>query len=433
MGLARQISQNVVYRGIFLLFQLVNTILISRLAGPVGFGAYALMIVNANFLLTITSLGLPSGILFHASSRDVSKGWLLKISWVSTGIQVLLILVLEWIIFRQQGHFFVFNSPDLYNGLAGVLFTATIILSEKYYALYNGYGYLLNYHRLLAAVNILLAACLFVFRGAIQTNSALVIQLFIAFQVLQLVWMIIGLSGKKISANESKTFRPRSLWTYSFSAFLANLLYFLLTRVDLWMVEHFHGSEALGLYALPVRLIQMSFILPALLSGIILPKIASRSLEDHVYERVFRLLNSFNLMLLVPVALIAPVAVPFFFGTAFASSVIVLLLLLPGALFLSAQIFLSGYFAGKGQIRFNLYSMLGGTVMALLLYIGLIPAKGIQGAAIASTLGYGFSLFLGYVFYCRQTSYQWTMFFLNREDVYWLRQFVKSIFVQDPR
>lgn len=426
MGLARQIRQNVVYRGIFLLFQLVNTILISRLAGPVGFGAYALMIVNASFLLTLTSLGLPSGILFHASSRDVSKGWLLKISWVSTLIQVLLIIALEWIIFRRQGHFFIFNSTDISNGIAGVVFVATIILSEKYYALYNGYGYLLNYHRLLAVVNILLAVCLFVYQDSIQSNGVLLIQLFILFQLLQLVWMIIGLSRKKITSSESAHFKALSLWKYSFQAFVANLLYFLLTRVDMWMVEYYHGKEDLGLYALPIRLVQMTLILPALLSGIILPRIASGDLEDQVYERVFRFLNSFNLALLILIALLAPLALPLFFGIAFETSVPVLLLLLPGAFFLSAQIFLSGYFAGKGLLRFNLYSMVGGTLLALLLYFSLIPVKGIRGAALASSLAYGFSFFLSYMFYCRLTRYNWRSCVVNMADVHWLRNFVKS-------
>jgi O-antigen/teichoic acid export membrane protein len=430
MGLARQISQNIVYRGIFLLFQLVNTILISRLAGPIGFGAYALMIVNANFLLTITSLGLPAGILFHASSRDVSKRWLLKISWVSTLIQVLLIITLEWIIFHRQGHFFVFNSTDVFNGVAGVLFTATIILSEKYYSLYNGYGYLLNYHRLLAVVNILLAVCLFAYRHSIQTNEGLVIQLFILFQMLQLVWMIMGMSEKKITSEGAAQFKPRSLWRYSFNAFVTNLLYFLLTRVDLWMVEYYHGAEALGLYALPIRLVQMALILPALLSGIVLPGIASGHLEDQVYERVFRFLNSFNLALMIPVAILAPFALPFFFGRAFESSVMVLLLLLPGALFLSAQIFLSGYFAGKGLIRYNLYSMIGGTLLALLLYISLIPVKGIYGAAIASTLGYGCSFVMSYFLYCRHASYDWRRSIVNSEDITWIRKFIKSQFEQ---
>lgn len=426
MGLARQISQNAMYRGIFLLFQLVNTILISRLAGPVGFGAYALMIVNANFLLTVTSLGLPSGILFHASSREVGKSQLLKISWMSTGIQVLLIILLEWILFSKQGHFFILNSPSILDGVAGILFVTTIILSEKYYALYNGYGYLLNYHRLLAVVNILLALCLFVFRESIRENSVLVIQLFIALQVLQLIWMIVGMSLTKIETKEAAAAMPGSLWRYSFLSFLANLLYFLLTRADLWMVEYYHGEEALGLYALPMRLVQMVLVLPALLSGIILPGIAAGNVSNEAFERVFRFLNTINLVVLIPSAIAAPFVLPLFFGKAFDPSIWVLWVLLPGALFLSAQIFLSGYFAGKGLIKLNLYSTLAGTMIALLLYFVLIPTYGIKGAATASTLGYGCSYILSYFFYCRQAHYDWQKCLVNGNDVKWIRQFIKT-------
>lgn len=426
MGLARQISQNIVYRGVFLLFQLINTILISRLAGPIGFGMYALMIVNANFLLTVTSLGIPSGILFHASSRDVSKNWLLKISWITTLVQVLLILVLEWIIFSQQRHFFIVDSSHIADGIAGVLFAATIILSEKYYALYNGYGYLLNYHRLLAVVNVLLAVAFYLYRDAIKENGNLVIHLFILFQVLQLIWMVVGLSGKNIMIQPSEQFSPRSLWRYSFQAFTANMLYFLLTRADLWIVEYYHGKEALGLYALPIRLTQMTLILPALLSGIILPQIASGKMDDRVYQRIFRLLNSLNLLILMLAAVAAPFALPFFFGTAFEPSIVVLILLLPGIFFLSAQILLSAYFAGKGLIRLNMYSMLAGTLLGILLYFILIPVYGIQGAAVASTLSYGLSFTMSYVLYCRQLGYDWRKSVVNKVDLVWIRHFIKS-------
>lgn len=426
MGLARQIRQNIIFRGIFFLFQFLNTLLISRLAGPSGFGLYSLVNVNAQFLLLLTSLGLPSGILFHASSKDADPRWLVRISWLSTLAQVAVIAVLEWLFRRSQGHYFVWNDTSLWIGLSGLIFAGTIILTEKYYALYNGYGYLLTYHKVLAGFNLLFFACLVLSARRIGGNVQPVIQIMILVQLLQLMFLMTWLARQMPKLPRVAGRPGASLWWYASTAFVSNLLYYLLTRIDLWMVEGYQGGYALGLYALPVRLWQMLLILPSLMASIVLPGIVSDALTAKPVERLFRILNTVNIAIGLAATLFAPWLIPVFFGKDFSESGVIVLFLMPGIICLSAQVFLAAYFAGKGQLRVNLYSMAIGTVIALVLYRLWIPAIGIRGAAIASTLGYSASFLFIYYRYCRQTGYVWWHIIVRNHDLAWLRSYLFS-------
>ncbi len=424
MGLARQIRQNILYRGIFIGFQFLNTLLISRLAGPVGYGQYSLLIVNAGFLLTITSMGLPSGILFHSSSRDISPAWLLKLTWSSTVVQLMVIASIDFILFMGYGDGLLWQPENVWLSAGGFLFTISIILTEKYYALYNGYGFLLQYHKLLAGFNVLLAIILIACSSYIRENINTVLYIFVGTQVLQLLFLAVWYSKHQPSFQNVTEASTKLLYGYAIHAFFSNLLYFLMTRIDVWMVEYFYGTGILGVYALPVRLIQMTLILPSLLASIILPKITSGELPPKMFESVFRMLASLNMAIIFAAFVFSPWLLPFIFGTAYSSSVYVLLWLLPGAFFLSMQIYLAAYFAGKGKLRINMVSMIVGTILAMALYLWLIPEYGINGAAIASSLAYAVSFLYSYWQYCKQTGYTWSKLFIRKEDIQRLQRIV---------
>jgi O-antigen/teichoic acid export membrane protein len=91
MGILNQIVVNSLYRFIFILFQLLVTIFVSRLIGPDGLGVYSLLLANANVILIFTSLGIPSGIIFHEAKKDLTRNSLWRIAFISALAQFILI------------------------------------------------------------------------------------------------------------------------------------------------------------------------------------------------------------------------------------------------------------------------------------------------------------------------------------------------------
>jgi O-antigen/teichoic acid export membrane protein len=427
MGLAKQITGNAAYRGLFLVFQLLNTMLISRLTGPSGFGIYSLVIVNANFFLMLSSLGIPSGLLYHASVKDVSLSKLLRITWVSSLLQFILIIAIEFLYHLFTGYFLIWNESSLWAGVAGIAFFIIIVMNEKYYALLNGYGKLKTYNRITAFLNIFLFVLLVIlFFFPVDNVLVTAIIIFIGVQLLQLIFLALSfhLTVKPVSL--VKFASGKALMTYSLIAYFSNAVYFLLTRIDFWILEYYKGSEQLGIYALAVRIIQILLLIPTLLSSIILPSVTSDAFNNRSLERILRLLNTLNLVVVMMILVFAKWVIPLIFGNSFSDSVWPLILLLPGIVFLSAQTFLASYFAGKGKLKINLYSTLIALVIAVSLDFLLIPAFGVVGAAIASSISYMFCFLYSFYSYSTREHYPFSSLIMNSKDWLWLRDFIVS-------
>ena len=422
MGLAKQITENGLYRILFLLFQLFNTILISRLTGPSGFGLYSLMVVNANFLLMLTSLGIPSGILYHAAVNDSTGKSLRRLAWVSTSLQVMLIVAIEAVHVHMRGRYLIWQERGIYAGIMGIILFASMVVTEKYYALYHGQGKFTPYNRITAIFNILLfLALLFTLLLSRDTGTDAVLYIYIAAQVLQSVVMAIGFRDRSGMSGPEPSVDRYALLSYSIQSFLANMLFFLLTRLDFWILEYYHGKEQLGIYALAVRIVQLMLILPGLLSSIMLPGIASQTLDVRTVHRIFRLLNTLNLAVVLVLILLATRIIPFVFGADFRQSSAILMILLPGMLFLSAQTMLATYFAGRRQVRTNVFSTALALLIAVLLDLLLIPSMGATGAALASSVSYFVCFASQFAGFLSQEGYPWHALIIGPKDADWVR------------
>jgi O-antigen/teichoic acid export membrane protein len=420
MGLLQQVTINTVYRITFLVFQLLNTILISRLIGPEGFGVYSLVIINANLLLVFSSLGIPAGILFHASARDLPLNRIEKILWVSTLLQFVLAAVVEFIHHSFKGSYWIWPSDEMIYGAMGILFFLAIVVTEKYYALYNGFHKFPLYNLITVIFNTMLFLVLaLMWTDNAPGDAATIIQVYIAVQLIQVICLILvfhlGKLGKHPIIESAGV--QRKFINYSLYAFLANALFFLVTRVDFWILEYYKGATELGWYALSSRIGQMFLVLPGLFAGIVLPSLTAGKIGADKLESMLRILNTMNIIIMTSLAIIMPWLMPFLFGNKFESSVLPLLMLLPGIFFLAAQTLLASYFAAKGTPSINFYSTIIALSIVLVLDFILIPVHGAPGAAAASTVAYAAGTLYTYLLYIKQEKYQWSKLLMKRQDL----------------
>lgn len=419
MGLLQQVKINTVYRILFLVFQLINTILISRLTGPAGFGVFSLVIVNANILLIFTSLGIPAGILFHASARDLPLKKMEKIIWLSTIFQLALIIIFETVFYSIRGSFWIWPSSQTLAGMAGIVFFLAIVLSEKYYALYNGFQHFHLYNLITLIFSVMLTALLMYLRFEPQLLTVdLVIIAYVLVHAVQAAALWVIFHRQKIGriTIAQGTGMARKFFTYSFFAFMANALHFLVTRIDFWILHYYKGEEELGWYALAARIAQIFLVFPALFAGIIMPSVTSSRISRESLEKIFRTVNSLNLVMVFVLVAFSSWLIPFLFGAEFSETVMPLLYLLPGIIFLSAQTLLASYFAGKGKPVINLFGTMISLVIVLSLDLLLIPVWGAKGAAIASSIAYAAGCLYTYHRYVTTEEYSWKELFMNKED-----------------
>jgi O-antigen/teichoic acid export membrane protein len=182
----------------------------------------------------------------------------------------------------------------------------------------------------------------------------------------------------------------RLLFRYCAMAYLANIIFFLLYRIDYWFVERYCTPEQLGNYIQVSKIGQLFFILPTILAGAVFPLTAGGQ-----REKVNRLLTmlSRSILLLYGIACIILLLTgkwlfPFVFGKSFSDMYQPFVLLIPGILSLSGLFIVTAYYAGKNRMSVNIKGSLLALVVIATADRIFIPAYGINAAALVSSIGY---------------------------------------------
>ncbi len=176
---------------------------------------------------------------------------------------------------------------------------------------------------------------------------------------------------------------------------VTNLIGLLNYRVGLFVVEHVLGLSATGVYSIAVVAAELLWFVSSSLTQAAYSRIGTpdRATAAATTVRVVQL-SVVALLLAAPVLwLAAQLLVPWLLGRAYAPSVALLAMLLPGVLLFGGASALSAYFtnhAGAPQVpaRVAALSLLLNGALAL----SLVPQWGMAGAALAASLSYAASV-----------------------------------------
>jgi O-antigen/teichoic acid export membrane protein len=170
-----------------------------------------------------------------------------------------------------------------------------------------------------------------------------------------------------------------------------NLGQFLLLRVDQLLLSVLVGSAAVGLYSAAVNVTEVVWYLPAVAQAISIPFLSGDRPDDEKRQTLMQALRIsfwFSALCGFVLALLAPVAVPLFFGGDFAGAVLPLELLMPGVVAAAVVKVSSAALIAKGRPSLAMKLTLGALLLNLSLNVALIPAFGASGAAVASSVAY---------------------------------------------
>ncbi len=181
------------------------------------------------------------------------------------------------------------------------------------------------------------------------------------------------------------------LFRYAGQAFLSNLLFFLVYRVDYWLVKALHTDDALlGNYIQASKLGQLFFIVPGIIATTVFSVTASaaRKAMHEPVAQLSRLIFAVVAMGLIFLLLTGYWLFPVLFGAGFTQMYLPFVWLTPGIIAIAVLYPYTAFYAGRNEIGVNIR----GALLALPVIVGLdlllIPRWQITGAAIASSAGY---------------------------------------------
>ena len=377
----------------------VGSIVVSRTVGPEGRGLYYLPMVAATTVAVFAKLGLQNANVYLLGTRGISVDRLTGqnglVAWVMGSIGVLALLQASWVLPSVFGQ----TPPTL------LLLAALTIPFSVYQMFSNG---LLN---LLGVVTWQFRASLI--SGVVQLVVLVTLGLSghlnpVSVVAVALMTQIFGWWLTQLAFDAPNMFRVRfdiallrETLSNSLILHLGMVLYYLHLRLDTFMVQAMAGSATLGQYSVAVMFAETMLMASDSLAVSILPRQVGDNLRDSALlaMRGSRMNVLISLVLGLGLAVTGYWVIRLFYGSAFTPSFLPLIALLPGMTALGVQRCTGGPVLRVGA-PWKFAAIYGVSVLCNVgLNLLLIPALGITGAALASSVSYSIEalLFLAWV------------------------------------
>lgn len=378
------------------------TIAIARVLGPSGKGAYSLILLVPTLLFTLGNLGINISNVYFGGKQ--------KYSWTEIASNSLILaLALGFsIAIAFLMYFFIFEPSFLKELEPRSLVLATLMLPVNFLFIYFRY-ILLGQNRIkefnlvgLASSSALLALIfliLFAFQGEVfgailATAGAALITTILCILLVRRVTKITWSFHPALFKDSLK---------FGIKGYLGNVIQFLNYRLDMLLVNFFLSVAFVGYYTIAVSFAEALWYFPSAVGTVIFARTSGVSTEEanRFTPRVFR--NTLFLTTLAAVALffLSKSFVLLLFGSAFLPAIQPLKILLPGVVALGSTKVLTNEIVGRGRPIINTIAAGVSLIINILLNILLIPAMGISGAALASTISYSVTSIIVFIVFIR--------------------------------
>ena len=387
----RTLLQTVLWRGLYYVTAFIINIVIARhfqasVSGTVYYisSMYALVVL-------LSGLSLESGIIYFAAKKEIPLARLFNFSMIWS-------LIIGLVTFLLACFFF----EDGYQGISTTLLvlSAVLYISGNLLITYcSGFFYARNNFSvpniiIITGTIILIVLVPYGGRSVIPSiNDENYFYVYFSSFFVQGICMAIAAKIKYVKEGVLQFLSVvefKLLFRYCSLAFMGNIIFFLLYRVDYFFVEKYCTAEELGNYIQVSKMVHLFFILPTILAGAVFPLTAGGQKEriNNLLTLLSRSIFFLYVFACFFLALTGKWLFPLVFGESFTGMYQPFLCLIPGILSLSGIFTLTAYFAGRNRIKINITGSVYALAVILVGDLIFIPNYGINAAAMISSLGY---------------------------------------------
>lgn len=434
MGLKKLFAQSIIWRGFYFFSILLVNVFLSRYLHAANTGSLYFITLIFSFIQTVLSLSGESGIIYFASGNIITRNKLIGLIglWsVVAGIATVGLVYAYFIIDPSADRSLLSSYA-----LCGFLFVCGISFANYCLSLYYTKEDYFIPNFLLALVNIVFV--LIIPAKNTLTNTAhvqLITDLFFStyFAGGLLIYIVYIIRNRREGAFGFPDKQNFNLFLkYSFTALAANIVFFLVYKIDYAFVKYSPVCTAadLGNYIQVSKLGQMMLIIPQIIASVVFPRTASGIERMRINNAILvmaRILSQLFLIAFIVVALTGNWLFVKVFGESFNKMQMPMLVIIPGIFALSVLALLSAYFSGKGKIKINLHGAVIGVIVMITGDFIFVPRYGIIAAAAISTLSYAANLSYALMQFYRDYSISWFEFIGWKKDDYnWLINILKK-------
>ncbi|GMR18012.1 MAG: flippase [Gammaproteobacteria bacterium] len=224
--------------------------------------------------------------------------------------------------------------------------------------------------------------------------------------------------GRVLAWNATKA-RAVSLLKYCWPLFFSAIVVMIYMKIDQVMIGEMLGEQEVGIYSAAVRLVEMWYIVPAILASSIFPALYKLKF-DNPERYLQRIQQFFDFMVIVSVVagvlilIVAEQIIILVFGSEYRDAVEVLQIYIWSSVFVFLIIATGSYLLAENKTIFLLFRYTLGMVINVALNWLLIPVYGIEGSAFATLIAYLFAAYLSGCLY----KGMWQLFVMETRALY---------------
>ena len=364
--------------------------LVARYLGPERYGIlnYALSFVSIFGFLSSFGIDniLVRDIIKYRENEDeiLSTAFILKLIG---GIIIVLVSTIASVLIKN----------DLYTTLLVFIYSLTLItaalnVTDNYFQSIVKYKYaLIAQITSTVLVSILKLYLMYEKFGTGWFIGALVFETGVSAIILFVFFIK---NGKRLNLKFNSGFAKKMLadaWPFIFTA----AFYLIYSKIDQVMIGKMLDTISLGIYAAGVKLAEIWYFVPTIISGVLFPAIMNAKMtHDEIYKN--RLKKIFVVVLAASTAIalfefiFAKYLILILFGKAYSAAVIILKIYTWAGIVVALNMVLSQYLTIENRTKIIMYSSFAGAFANVMLNVILIPRMGITGSAWATLISYSF-------------------------------------------
>jgi O-antigen/teichoic acid export membrane protein len=385
----RRYSANTIWliseRIIRIVLSLIVGIYVARYLGPEKFGLFSYAISFVGLFSALSALGLD-GIIVRdlINSPDKDKALL--------GTAFVLKIIGAFVALCAIGLAILFTSNDFYTNTLIFIIAAGLIFKSFEVVIFCFQAEIISKYTAIsqsaALIIVSMAKLLFIFLNLSLVYFALMALVEGLLLSVGLIFFYVKKQKSPFNWTVDQTLAKyllRQSWPFIFSAIIVSLY----MRIDQVMLKEMMGSEVLGNYAAAVKLAELWYFLPVIMSSSLFPAIASARNNDyalylHRLLRIYSLLTWISITIAFPVSIFAKPIVSFLYGEQYLQAAKVLSIYIWAGIFVSFGTAKGSWTVLESQQKYTLGFQVIGTSANILLNIIWIPIYGAIGAAMAT-------------------------------------------------
>jgi O-antigen/teichoic acid export membrane protein len=391
-GFFRNVAVTFTNRILLLGIGFVASVIVARVLGPEGRGAYAVAVAIGAIGVQFCNLGLHASNTYTVAKKpELLSTLVVNSAVVGIGLGGAVAAAVS-LVFSLHPTLAPLHGLLLWLSLCWLPFGLCYLLFQN---LLLGIGEIRAYNQVELASKILSVILI----GAVILSGFVTAETVFAMGLLALGWSLVW-TFTILNRHAVHLARPsfdlfREGLGYSLRGYVAALFAFVALRLDLLLIQYLLGVEQAGYYSVAVTLTDALYMLPMTVGTILFPALSGMCDDAERWRFSKRIAGVIGLIMMA-IAVIASFGsgplIRTLYGPAFQPATAAFVWLLPGIVLLSVSSLLMNYLASIGMPPVVMYSSGIAAIANVALNLNLIPSLGIQGASISMTVSAGIML-----------------------------------------